>query len=49
MNKLSVANVIPLNGYGEQEVILYGALASQEANQDPIDLAFISVARWCVE
>jgi len=45
MNKLSVANVIPLNGYGEQEVILYGALASQEANQDPIDLAFISVAR----
>ncbi|MEM3088766.1 MAG: plasma-membrane proton-efflux P-type ATPase [Candidatus Bathyarchaeia archaeon] len=45
MNKLSIANVIPLNGFSEQEVVLYGALASQEANQDPIDLAFIDVAR----
>jgi len=45
MNKLSVANVIQLNGFAEQEVILYGALASQEANQDPIDLAFIAVAK----
>jgi len=26
-------------------VVLYGALASQEANQDPIDLAFISAAK----
>ncbi len=45
MNKLSIAKVIPLNGFGEKDVILYGALASQEANQDPIDLAFISVAK----
>jgi len=45
MNKLSIANVIPLNRYGEQEVILYGALASQEANQDPIDIAFITAAK----
>jgi len=45
MNKLSIANVIPLNEFSEQEVVLYGALASQEANQDPIDLAFITVAK----
>jgi H+-transporting ATPase len=34
-----------LNGFAEQEAILYGALASQEANQDPIDLAFITLAK----
>jgi len=45
MNKLSLANVIPLNGFNEQEVIFYGYLASQEANQDPIDLAFIAAAK----
>jgi H+-transporting ATPase len=45
MNKLSVANVTPLNGFNEEETILYGALASQEANQDPIDLAFIASAK----
>jgi H+-transporting ATPase len=45
MNKLSMAEVIPLHGFTEQQVILYGALASQEANQDPIDLAFIQTAR----
>jgi len=45
MNKLSVANVIPLNGFNEKEVVFYGALASQEANQDPIDLAFLAAAK----
>jgi H+-transporting ATPase len=45
MNKLSIANVIPLKEFTEQQVILYGALASQEANQDPIDLAFITMAK----
>ena len=45
MNKLSIANVMPLNGFTEKDVILYGALASQEANQDPIDLAFINKAK----
>lgn len=45
MNKLSITNAIPLNGFTEKDVILYGALASQEANQDPIDLAFISLAK----
>lgn len=45
MNRLSLAKVIPLNGFTEEDVILYGALASQEANQDPIDLAFITKAK----
>ncbi len=45
MNKLSITTVIPLNGFAEQDVILHGALASQEANQDPIDLAFLDAAR----
>lgn len=45
MNRLSVRNVIPSDGSNEQDVILCGALASQEANQDPIDLAFIEAAR----
>jgi H+-transporting ATPase len=45
MNRLSIANVIPMNGFTKQETIQYGALASQEANQDPIDLAFITAAK----
>jgi H+-transporting ATPase len=45
MNKLSITDTIPLNKFSEEEVILYGALASQEANQDPIDLAFIAKAK----
>jgi len=45
VNRLSVAQVLPLAGSNENEVLLYGALASQEANQDPIDLAFLRAAR----
>ncbi|HML03615.1 MAG TPA: plasma-membrane proton-efflux P-type ATPase [Candidatus Bathyarchaeia archaeon] len=45
MNRLSIATVLPLNGFTEKEVILFGALASQEANRDPIDLAFIESAK----
>jgi len=44
INKLSVAGIIPMNGFEEHDVLLYGALASQEANNDPIDLAIISAA-----
>jgi H+-transporting ATPase len=44
-NRLSVAEVLPAEGFDDRSVILYGALASQEANQDPIDLAFLSAAR----
>ena len=45
MNRLSIAKIIPLNGFTEQQVLFYGALASQEANQDPIDLSFITMAK----
>jgi len=44
-NKLTVTEVIPLEGFSEIDVLLYGALASQEANQDPIDLAFLKAAK----
>lgn len=45
MNRLSAREVVPLSGYAENDVIRYGALASEEANQDPIDLAFLAAAR----
>jgi len=45
MNDLSISHVIPLGRFSEQDVILYGALASQEANRDPLDLAFIARAK----
>ncbi|MGC8969640.1 MAG: plasma-membrane proton-efflux P-type ATPase [Conexivisphaera sp.] len=44
LNQLTVNEVIPAS-VDEDTVVLYGALASQEANQDPIDLAFIAEAR----
>ena len=44
MNKLSVAGIIPMNGSSADDVLMYGALASREANHDPIDRAFISAA-----
>ncbi len=42
MNKLQVAETVPAKGYKNDDVILFGALASNEANQDSIDLAFLS-------
>jgi len=45
MNKLSVAKLVPANNYTEDEVLLYGALASQGANHDSIDMAFINTAK----
>ncbi len=44
MNKLFVEEEVPLNGFSENNVLLYGALASKEANQDPIDIAFLTAA-----
>ncbi|MGC8673623.1 MAG: plasma-membrane proton-efflux P-type ATPase [Thermoprotei archaeon] len=44
-NKLTVAGVNSLPSYGKDEAIIYGALASQEASQDPIDLAIINYAK----
>ena len=45
MNQLAVTSVIPMEGMSEAEVLFAGALASQEANQDPIDLAFLAAAK----
>lgn len=45
LNELAISHVIPLEPYSENEVILYGALASQEANRDPLDLAFINLEK----
>src|SRR5450631_2806335 len=45
LNKLAVTAVIPLEHATEADVLFAGALASQEANQDPIDLAFLAAAK----
>jgi plasma-membrane proton-efflux P-type ATPase len=45
MNQLAVTGVIPLEGATEADVLHTGALASKEANQDPIDLAFLAAAK----
>src|ERR1019366_395660 len=42
---LVVTEVIPLERATDAEVLVAGALASQEANQDPIDLAFLAAAK----
>jgi len=44
MNQLVVTGVMPLEPATESDVLFAGALASQEANQDPIDLAFLAAA-----
>ena len=44
MNQLAVTGVIPLEHATEADVLFAGALASQDANQDPIDRAFLSAA-----
>ncbi len=43
-NRLTLAGVLPQPGFSEAEVIRIGALASDEANQDAIDLAFLRAA-----
>jgi magnesium-transporting ATPase (P-type) len=45
MNQLVVTGAIPLEHSTEADVMFAGALASQEANQDPIDLAFLAAAK----
>ncbi len=45
MNRLRVVEVVPLPGHTDEEVLRFGALSSQEANRDPIDLAVLEAAR----
>lgn len=45
MNQLAVTGVIPLAQATEADVLFAAALASQESNQDPIDLALLAAAQ----
>jgi len=45
MNQLAITGVIPWQAATESGVLFAGTLASQEANQDPIDLAFLAEAK----
>ena len=40
-NKQRIIEVIPTLDFQQEDIIMYGALASEDADQDPIDLAFI--------
>jgi H+-transporting ATPase len=44
LNMLKIADVLEFGKYKKEDAILFGALASQRANQDPIDIAFLSAA-----
>ena len=45
VNKLTVASVLAANSFTEADVLTFGALASQVANHDSIDMAFIVAAK----
>ena len=45
MNRLAVTGLFPQPGFTDTDVLRYGTFASQEANQDPIDLALFAEAR----
>ncbi len=44
MNSLEITKVVPMAGFSEEDVVVLGALASNVANQDPIDLAFLKAS-----
>ncbi|MFX1497619.1 MAG: HAD-IC family P-type ATPase, partial [Promethearchaeota archaeon] len=45
LNKLRLSKLICNSRFKENDIILYGALASQEADADPIDFAFIEAIK----
>jgi len=45
LNMLTVADVLEIDDYKKDDALLFGALASQKANQDPIDMAFLAAAQ----
>ncbi|MBI3848634.1 MAG: plasma-membrane proton-efflux P-type ATPase [Planctomycetes bacterium] len=45
LNQLTFTGSLPQAGFTEEDVLQIGALASNEANEDPIDLAFLRAAR----
>ena len=44
MNRMEVGDIVPLDGFKKEDVILYASLASKEENKDPIDDAVLRVA-----
>ncbi len=46
-NRLAFRRALPQPGFDGDDVLRLGALASQEADQDPIDQAFLRRARAC--
>ncbi len=44
-NRLSLSGTLPLPGFTGDDVVRIGGWASNEADQDPIDLAFLGAAR----
>ncbi|KAF5042317.1 Potassium-transporting ATPase ATP-binding subunit [anaerobic digester metagenome] len=44
-NRLSITDVKPFPPFTERDAVVYGALASRAADQDPIDRAFIAAAQ----
>ncbi|EQD70351.1 plasma-membrane proton-efflux P-type ATPase, partial [mine drainage metagenome] len=44
-NRLTIESVVPLDGYSEDQIVLYGAMASSDANNDAIDSAFLEEYR----
>lgn len=44
-NELSLSQVTPVPPYSEADVIRYAVLASDEATQDPIDMAILAAAK----
>ncbi len=45
MNSLEITRILPMAGFDEDDVVALGALASNEADQDPIDIAFLRSAK----
>ncbi len=45
MNRVSLTGALAQPGFTENDVVLAGALASNEANADPIDVAFLRAAK----
>jgi H+-transporting ATPase len=44
-NEITVAEVVPLEGFTETDVLINGALASKEEDRDPIDNAVLVLAK----
>lgn len=45
LNRLTLTDALPQSGFTADDVVRVGALASHEADQDPLDLAFLKAAR----